>query len=466
MSIWDIMRISTSSLRANQTAIEVTSHNVANMNTDGYARQSASLEPDVPRQQGNIYLGSGVLVANIQRAEDRYIYYNLIVASSSLGAQDTKTSGLDYLQEIFNEQSSEGISSALDDFWNSWSDLAASPEGRPERSALVGTTEIMITEFHNANSRLRDLQNNSNNEIKYIVEDINLITEQIADLNVRVQQMEAAGQSAGDYRTERNVLMQELATKINYTYFEDANGMVTINLAGGLPLVEQTTVSTIDLQANPANNGYYDVVLVSKQGNEFNITNDISGGEIYGHLQVRDNYTEDMLDRLDELAYALIDEVNAIHVTGYGLNGATGNNFFSPLASADDASALISLDAAITGDLNNIAAALTNNTGDNQIANQLAALRDASTMGGGTSTFATFYSSMVADIGVETQNAMREYTHTESVIAQMENMRESQTGVVLEEEMANLIRFQQAYQAAARVINTASDMIEVLSNLR
>jgi len=284
-------------------------------------------------------------------------------------------------------------------------------------------------------------------------------------LNVKVQQLDAAGQSAGDFRTERNVLMEELSTKIDFNYFEDDGGMVTITVAGGLPLVEQSTVSQLEVQSNSANNGYYDVLFVSKNGVQSNITSKITGGEIYGNLEIRDTYTADMLDRFDELAYNLIAEVNNVHQTGTGLNGASGNDFFTQLASADGASRLISLDATIDADATAIAASLSGASGDNQIANQLSAMRDTKVLDGGQSSFQDFYGAMVADIGVEAQNAQREFNHADNAKTQMKNFLESQSGVVIEEEMSNLIRYQQAYQAASKMINAVQQMINVLSDL-
>ncbi|HPQ69974.1 MAG TPA: flagellar hook-associated protein FlgK [bacterium] len=466
MGILDIMRISVASLNANQTAMSVVSHNVANMNTVGYSRQESVMSPAIPREDSGLLLGMGVELDSIQNVEDRFIAYNLTMSYQDLGFLSVKATGLNQVQEVFNESNdAEGLSAVMNDFWNAWSDLASNPESSSARESLRGTANILINEFNTANTRLKDLADAANMEISYIIDDANAKLDSIAELNVLIRQAELAGTTASDYRSERQQMMQELSTLLDYNYFEDETGMVTITVSGGLPLVESETVNHLELRADATNYGYYNVVAVSSGGQEFDLTDKMDGGEIAGHIAVRDEYIGEMRDKLDELAYTIVQEVNNLHTTGFNLSGATGVNFFAPLASVDGAAGSIQLDAAIETSADNIAASLTGSVGDNQIANQINALSDELTMNGGSATFQDYFSSMVSKVGSEAQNAELAYTHAEAVNSQLYNVRESISGVAIEEEMSNLIRFQQAYQAAARMLNAASQMIDVLNSI-
>ncbi len=466
MGILDIMRISVASLNANQTAMSVVSHNVANMNTVGYSRQQTVMSPAMPRADSGLLLGMGVDLDSIQNVEDRFIAYNLTMSYQDLGYLSVKSTGLNQVQEVFNESNdAEGLSAAMNNYWNAWSDLASNPESSSARESLRGAAKIMINEFHSTNTRLKDLADAANKEISYIIEDANAKLDSISELNVLIRQAELNGATAGDYRSERQQIMQELSSLIDYNYFEDSTGMVTITVNGGLPLVESETVNHLELRADAANYGYYDVVAVGSGGQEYNLTDKLTGGEIAGHIGIRDEYIGEMRDKLDELAYTIVQEVNNLHVTGYSLSGGPGINFFDSMFTADGAAGLIELDALIIASADNIAASLSGSVGDNQIANAINALSDELTMNGGSTTFQDYFSSMVSKVGSEAKNAELAYTHAEAVNSQLYNVRESISGVAIEEEMANLIRFQQAYQAAARMINAASQMIEVLNSI-
>ncbi len=467
MGVWDIMRISLSGLRTSQTGIEVVSHNVANMNTTGYSRETPIIEPYTPRQIGGVFLGSGVNATSIHDAEDRFLNYNIYMTSQKLGYQDVTSNGLASIENLFTESEDvDGLGAALTAFWNSWNELATTPEGSAERNALVGQTEILCSQFRSMRGRLSDVADNADVEISNLCKNINVLAKKIRDLNIDISKVESNGQKATDYRTQRNQAMEELSGYIDYTYFEGENGMVTINVAGGMPLVETVTVGRLEVRSNAANHGYKDVLFVSSTGSEFNITDKITGGEMYGNLQIRDRYVGGYQDKLDELAYNLVQQVNSLHVTGYGLNNATGNEFFAPLASVDGAASVIALDASILADISNVAASAAVNTpGDNSIAQQIVALRDALTMDGATTTFGDFYGAVVADVGQQASNASNSFKQTSMVQEQNKNLRDGETGVSIEEEMAKLIVYQQAYQAAARVMTSASQLIDILNNV-
>ncbi|MCL4236086.1 MAG: flagellar hook-associated protein FlgK [Deltaproteobacteria bacterium] len=462
--ITGVLSIASRALWASQMGVEVTSHNIANMNTEGFVRQSLVLTPEVPIQSAGLFLGTGVQVADIKSVQDRYLNYQMFVATSLLGFRNAQSDGLTTLQEIFNESDETGLSVDLGDFFASWQDLSASPESEAPRVGVVGAARVVVNQFHLMNERLREVQSSANNAVRDYVTQINNLARQISELNDKISAIEVSGQSAGDFRATRTQSMKELAELVDYHTFEDSRGQATIILAGGSPLVESNTVGSLRLTGNV--DGFHDVQFVSASGQAINVTSRIAGGTLGGALVTRDTHARNLLNRLDEMAYELVTAVNTQHAAGFGLNGSTGLDFFAPLASAAGASRLIDVDPLITADSNNIAASVSGSPGDNQNAIAVAAIENALIFNGGTWTFQDAYSSIVGEIGVDAQAALRDVSHQQNMTNQIVNLRESVVGVSLEEEMSNLMKYQFSYQASSRLFSVVDEMLQTLSELR
>ena len=196
------------------------------------------------------------------------------------------------------------------------------------------------------------------------------------------------------------------------------------------------------------------------------ITASISGGKLDGWLTARDVDIQNYLGQLDTLAQGLMQEVNSLHAAGYGLDGSTGNDFFTGSSAAD-----IAVNPTIVNDANLIAAAADFDTipgdkpGDNGNAIAIAALRETLTMSGGTATFGEYYGSLISDVGHGVQQAQSYHDHQSQMVLHLENYRESISGVSIDEEMVNLVKYQKAYQAAARLVNTAGEMMDTILNM-
>ena len=276
-------------------------------------------------------------------------------------------------------------------------------------------------------------------------------------------------------RDQRDYRIQELATKVDVSYSEQSDGTMTVSLPGGETLVEgnrYATVATEDVSSTGLNRIMFTPI---GGGASTDVTATIGGtdnsrGEIGGTLQVRDEIVPGYLARLDEMANQLVTAVNSQHNSGYGLDG-TQNNFFDP---AGVTSATISLNGALTPD--KIAAAGQDPTsflsgpGDNENALALAQLKNASltfTVDGTStaSTVSSYYSALVSKVGVDTQNAENTTLQNQSFLKQLNTLRESNSGVSLDEELTNLIKYQRAFEASARMITAASDMLDTVMGM-
>ncbi len=454
--IYGIMSIAGQALLTQQQAISVTSHNIANVNTPGYSRQRLKMTTNTPADSAVGPMGSGVSGETIERIYDRYLIAQLINESQALGRWDTQKGAVEMVEVIFNEVDGSGLSQAMSKFWDAWQSLANNPDGTTERQILVTASQVLATTFNQLNSDLSQNQQNLDLAIQGTVTDINRLSQQIADLNEKIISSEAGSFSANDYRDQRELLLRELSELIDINTFEDATGAVSVLVANGRPLVSTGQFWQLSTETNVA--GFQDIVWVDDTGNAPNITADISGGRLKGYLDVRDGVIDGYINRLDTLAQTLMTDVNTLHQNGFDLDGLGGEVFFIGTAASD-----MEVNPNIVGDLDLIAAASDALTvpGDSRQAIEIANLQYQLTMGG-TQSYNDYYSAIVRDVGNEVLKSGASYNHQSDMMAQLENQRESVSGVSLDEEMINLLKFQNAYAAAAKLITTADEMMQTI----
>ena len=457
-NILGLLDIGRGALLAHQKAISITGHNIANVNTPGYSRQRVNLATNNGFTSASGQVGSGVRVSDIQRIYDQFLGSQINTESYNLGKWEAEKSSLERVEIVFDETTGFGLNQAMGDFWNAWQDLANNPEGHTERQVLVAKSEIMAETFNKISSDLNQQQNDIDSSIEGAVIEINTIAGQISDLNIKISDIEKSGQSANDLRDERDLLLKELSSMIDISTFEGNDGQVSVLVGNGRPLVQPPYSFSLSTVTNAS--GHEDVVWVDRDGNSVDITNDISGGKLKGWLEVRDVKIEDYKTRLDDLASSIITEVNNLHTAGFDLNGAAGGAFFTGTSASD-----IAVDTNIINDVNLIAASGTGAPGDNSNAIAIANLQNGLLMSGGTATYDDFYNSLVSDVGIDVQSAQMNYDHQTAMAASLDNYRESISGVSLDEEMVNLVKFQHAYDAAAKLISAVDEMMNTVMNM-
>jgi len=453
-----IMSMAAQALTTQQQAISVTSHNIANVNTPGYSRQKLVMTTNSAVNSVLGPMGNGVSADAIERIYDRFISAQINNESQALGRWDAQKNAVESLEMIFNETYGYGLNEAMSEYWNAWQALSNNPAGLTERQMLLTRGQILTSAFNKLDSDLTQSQRDQDFAIGATVTDVNWLAEQIVDLNQKIVSTETGTQNANDYRDKRELVLKELSELIDINAFEDTNGNVSVLIADGRPLV--TGGSLWQLSTEPNASGLQDVVWIDNVGNPVNINNDISGGKLKGWIETRDVLIPDYRNRLDSLARTLTTEVNNLHQNGFALNQSAGLVFFDGTGRAAD----IEVNANIVANLDLIAAAADALTvpGDNRNAIEITNLQHQLLMIGNTATFNEYYSSLVRDVGNEVLKSESYYTHQSDMVAQLDNYRESVSGVSLDEEMINLIKFQNAYAAAAKMISTADEMIQTV----
>ena len=289
------------------------------------------------------------------------------------------------------------------------------------------------------------------------IEDVNTRADEIASLNAQISRTESGGENANDLRDKRDLLIDELSQYVDVNTIEMENGQATVFI-GSLAIVDGT--SSYRLGTHKAGAGATAVNEIVWEGTKRSIK--VLNGQLKGAVDLRDSVIPEYLQALDDMAEALVTNVNALHQTGYNLDGTTtGIDFFNP---THISAANISLSGDIANDVNNIAVSLSGEVGDNRNALAISDLRNSLLMSRGTMTISGFYQSLVGKIGMDTgksQNLKEDY---ELLVTQTENSRQSVQGVSLDEEMAQMIKYQHAFDAAARVITTMDEALDVVIN--
>jgi flagellar hook-associated protein 1 FlgK len=458
--LYGILNMGVSSLRAQQRCIDVTGNNIANINTPGYSRQRVNMEASEPISSSPGQLGTGVRSAEIQRFYDRFLGVQINNENQTLGKWEAQKEALEKVEILFDESSGYGLNQTMGAFWNAWQDLANNPSGFVERAELLSKSETMTNMFNQKASGLQQLQRDLDKKIRGAVDEINGLVDQIADINEKISKVEVSGQNANSYRDQRDLLLKDLSSLIDINSFENESGQVNLLTGNGTPLLQSTNTWKLTTEIN--GDGLYNVVWQDGAGNTTDITGDISGGQLKGWIDARDSDISGYLSRLDELSQNIVTQVNLLHQNGFDLNGNSGEVFFTGTSAFN-----MDVNQNISDNVNLVAAAENSGgaSGDNGNALQIAGLQNTLVMSGGTSTFDEFYNSVVSDVGNKVKTVSGNYNHQSSMVTHLDNYRETVSGVSLDEEMINLIKFQHAYEAAARLISTVDEMLSALLNM-
>ncbi|MDO9574349.1 MAG: flagellar hook-associated protein FlgK, partial [Candidatus Contubernalis sp.] len=327
MSTFFGLNIARSGMQAQQKALEVTSHNIANANTPGYSRQVARMVPTTPisYSEGKGMLGSGVVVEEIARVRDHFLDMQIRKELQTLGQWDSRRHVLNQVEQIFMEPSDTGFSTVLGKFFDSWQELSLNPESSPVRATLVQNSSTMINTARHINEQLKTVRSDIDFNIELKVKEVNTLTEQIKDLNLQIIRLVALEEMPSDLMDRRDLLMDRLAEIIEYNAIETERGSVNIYI-GGRELVNEGMSFKLKTESGGSDG---DWPLVSKivwerDGREVNMNN----GEIAGLRETRDVYLRSYMEDFEALVWGIINIVNDLHEGGMDLKGDQGLSFF------------------------------------------------------------------------------------------------------------------------------------------
>jgi len=446
MNLFNSLEIGKRALNAQRTAITITGHNVANINTPNFARQRAELAASL---SGDIV--SGVNVDEVRQIRDKFLDSRLRVQIQDFGKWEAQSNSLSQIEDVLGTSDS-GISNALSEFWDGWQDLANQPESESARIAVIERGERLAYHFNKVDAELKRSQTDINAQIESKIQQINSTAEMIGKLNTEITVIEGPGGNANDQIDSRAALIDELSELVNVTSLPEENGSVKVFI-GGFSLVERNEVTQLSVTTFAA--GY---TTFSNPVLPDGAPVDITSGELAGLMELRDTTIPEFIDRINQLAASLIGDVNSLHSTGYGLDNSTGLSFFSG-EGADD----MTVGSLIKNDPVKLATSSSiNSEGNNEVALSISQLRYAQKFNNGTETYEDYYHATVGMVGVKSQEAQRFTENQQLLVERFTAQRDSVSGVSLDEEMSNLIKFQHAYDAAAKFISVVDEMLETI----
>lgn len=486
-----MMNIGKRAMMNSQTALATTAHNIANKSTEGYSRQRVDIVSSPSTDGGNVRIGNGARAAEVTRTVNPWLERQIEKEGTTSVYADTKAEATSKLESIFNESTNKGINFFISEFFNSFRELSTQPDSTAMRAAVKESAEQLVDEFKRVNAQLDGVRDDLNTQIEYSVAETNELTKEIAQLNGKIQQIEISGHTANDERDRRDLLLKKLSEKLDITYSEDPkSGGVSITAGRNAILV--TGTSSVDLYTSRDEDNKTQIYFpLSSKGMNINISNQFTKGRIGAALEVRDKNVEKIRNDMDVMAYSLTKEVNRAHIEGYDKYNKKGVLFFDmpgldavsiepqdfsgEVTEAFEQNKLdikgfsknLSLNATIRNDGGRISAAASAGApGDNTVANIIHNIQFAGVVGETQSNFDDFYNAQVAEIGIVTQRANKSAESQKNIMTQLSNMRESVSGVSLDEEAARMIEFQKSYEASARLIKVADEMFDTVLSLK
>ena len=451
MSLVSLLSIARSALMVHQRAMTVTGNNVANANTPGYSRQRLQLTEMTPLWTPNGVMGRGVDAQTVTRARDTFFDAGYRRENGDLGKASTSNDLLSQLESALGEPSNTGLRDAMDGLFTAFTNLANDPGNTTSRTLTRKAATRMITQFHQTDANLSQLINDGTARLTDQVSQVNNLTKQIADLNTKI--LASNPQGNPELADARDLAIDQLSSMMSVTVVQHDDGTVAVQTGGAL-IVDGAQARGLTVRISGSGPG---VGFTSDAG-----TIDAGSGSIKALVTLTSTTLPGYRAQLDQLANNLVTQFNAIHRGGYTSTGNTNIDFIDP---AKLTAGTIDLSIPIQTSTDNIAASGTSASGDGTTAQRLGDLIRTPIAGLGNVSMRDFFVNFVSTVGVAVSDAQQQTTVQQTLVGNMDAQRQQVSGVSVDEEMVNLISQQQAYGAAAKLVNAANDMVQELLDM-
>jgi flagellar hook-associated protein 1 FlgK len=457
------------SLAAQRAAAATASHNLQNANTPGYARQRAVVSATLPADRyGNAWIGRGSMLQTVTQARDRFLEAQIpaqLGQSARSGASAAALSSVSALDPA----AAGNLNDALSRFYTALRAAAQSPADAGLRQQAVTASRSLALTFQRTRGGLEEARSGIDAQLVGSVAEVNGLARQVADLNGQIRTSRAiGGAEPNDLLDARQKAVDRLAELTGVAPVPTSDGDVSLFLPGGSALVSGMQASTLSTVADASNDGHLALRLAGPNGTAQAFTG--IGGELGGALDARDGALRTAVTGVDTLAWDLAAGVNAVHSAGFGLDGTTGDALFAPGATLAGAASRIDVNAALLADPRRLAAAgaATSPTsaapGDATNLQRLVATERAA-LSNGLDPFAGL-AKLTSDFGAASSSASALADHDQGMKDNLVQLRESTSGVSIDEEMIELQKAQKAFEAISKVIQTSSEMFDTLLKLK
>ncbi len=434
-NLFGMMNTSTTGLMTSQVAISTTSNNIANVNTVGYTRQRALITTNGPiYYRGTGYLGTGVNIKDIQRIRDAHLDAQIRNETTTLSEHQTKLDVMKELEVVFNEPSDTGLNATMSKFWSAWEELSKNPENSTMHTLVKENSKGVADQLNHLSTMLDQALANTEARQDYQAGIAADLIQQLNSLNgvIKESYEQDPSRTPNELLDQRDLLTGQLAELLPVTVKEQANGTVEVSTT----LEDGTTL---------------DVLALNKQ-DLLDQADGFKSGSIRAYEDMKGEIKGNYTARLNDYTATLADAINQ----------AQGFEFFKYDAANPSATIKVNPDL-----LNNTIKIATGPAGDGDNTTILATLNvrdNRVTINGQETTLDNYYKTIIADVGVATQHAESMVKSQGTLLGYLDDQYESISGVSLDEEVVNLVQFQKAYDANAKVVSTITDMLDTIIN--
>ncbi|RPH82000.1 MAG: flagellar hook-associated protein FlgK [Nitrospiraceae bacterium] len=407
-------------------------------------------------------IGTGVHAESIRRSFDSFVEEQLLASRERLGEFTASSNALARLEPLFGDSNNQGIGAGFNEFFGALQDVATNPNDLSARTVFLSKATALADRFNQSAASLIAAQEFLDRQVGQTTTDVNRLTSQIADLNVHIARAESTGQQANDLRDQRGVALADLGELIEVSSIEDATGQLTVFAGRGHILVDKERTYQLVAVQDLSNNGLLDVRYDAGAGPTTSLAAVIQSGRLKGLLDVRDQTIPSLRTALDTLASEVVTQVNQQHRLGFGLDGSTNQDFFTPTGTT------ASTIAVSLANVRQIAASSTaaGVPGNNANALALAGLRNRDVASFGNVTFQEYYSTIAGSFGSIAQGVDGNLRAQEILHGQLTSHRASISGVSMDEELANLLQYQRSFEAASRMIVVADELFQTILSIK
>jgi flagellar hook-associated protein 1 FlgK len=462
-----ILNQASTSLAAHREAAAVAGQNIANVNTPGYSRQTVNLEALTPDQLvPNGFIGRGVDVQSITQSRDAFLERQIPNAIASQSSSSTESDALAAVSAL-DPDAPGGLSTALSAFYSSLRAVAQNPSDSASRTAAVSSAQSLAQSFNRTSQSIEDARSGLDDKINGIVNEVNTDAANMASLNAQIRSARASGAEPNDLLDARQQLQDKLTELTGAQPVTDSQGDVSMALAGGTALVSQDRAAQLSTIPDSSNRGHLSLRITRADGSgPVSLPTSAAGGAIGGAISARDTTLGAASTSIDSLAFDFANAINSVSSAGFAQDGTTGHNVFSVGATSANAAAQIAVDPTLLANpaLLPASSSAAGLPGDNTNVNAMIATEQTALAGG--SSPETTFSNIVASFGAASQRATAMSDQDGALLDNLTNLRESTSGVSLDEEMVNLTSAQRAFEAVSKVITTADSMLDTLMSLK
>ncbi len=449
-----IMDASLSAMFAAQAGLATTGHNIANANTPGYSRQTvlvAARRPDILPYGA---IGRGVEILGIRRIQDDFLLNNLRSQTARQESYSATDTTLYEIENILGSVDNDHLGDSLTNFFNSWGALAQPPINTSLKQDVVTNGISLVNDFHAVSESLDDLEADIEKDIENEITSLNGLLDVVANMNKQIMASETNGEPANDLRDQRDYTITQISKIAEVSVLERDDGSKDIILAGRT-MVARDSVTHFDSTYTETDNGYELTIVANGQKNQV----PLSTGKLSGLMDSRDTQIKNVRDSLNVVAKQLITEVNNLHTQGR-TSSSSGQTFFT-----GDSIHTININPALLENADLVAMGRTGESGDAELAQDIADLAEMGGGGPGSRSVTDTYRSLLTDVASKRASYSMMVDNQQNVVASLQTRMASVAGVSLDEEGANMVRYQNSYNAAAKVISTVQEIFNTLMNM-